>query len=247
MKKNIVKKTISVLLIVIISILYYNKVFALTPMTLFLDYDTSKILEEGEVIINIAIDKLEDTGEGVNAYVFMLNFNPDVFEFKKVEGQNNWNTPAYNEESVNSGRIKFAATRTLFAKEAENIAKIILKVKRNLNFTEDEAIKISDISFAAKINNKIQKIELNDANFFVVNDKIQDDGNNAKINNQENVKLENTGNQSLKSSNNIENKSIKPLPKAGIGLKICFPLISVFLVINAVIIYAKHKKIKKYI
>ena len=102
---SILKNLIIIILLIPI-VLYCSKTFATTNMTVSANFSESTILANSETTINIAIDKLEDIGEGVNAYIITFEFNTDEFEFVKAEGQNNWNSPTYMKQILNQVKAK---------------------------------------------------------------------------------------------------------------------------------------------
>lgn len=209
LKNGIVKyliKNIIVIAVLIPLVFYCNKTFATTTMTLSANFSDTNIKAGEESVINISIDKLESTGEGVNAYIFLLEFNTEEFEFIKVDGQNGWNTPTYNEANVKAGNGKFTATRASFTKETGSIAKITLKAKKDFNQSNMPTIKIGNISFATKIDNKIQKVELKDINISLIGGEQQQSEVPGKIDNagQKNETTQ-TGNDGNGSTINKEN------------------------------------------
>ena len=236
------KKILRIILIVSILLFFVlstYKVFATTTMTLSAKFNDSKISAGTETVINIAIDKLSGTEQGVNAYVFSFSFNTNEFDFVKVEGLNNWNTPAYNENGIKSGKAKFAATRSSFIKEPGNVAKITLKAKKSFDANNSPSVKIDNISFAEKVNNNVQKITLND-----INVTLNSESKNAE--NVDNSKQNNNNNSGEKNNNkNTKEKSsvIDELPDTGLKHKIWIALFGV-LTINIVLVYKKYKNIK---
>lgn len=222
---------ISLIILLIMSFAFcYNEVFAATEIHVSSTLEDSTITSGSEVVINISINKLNGIDGGVNAYIFSLDFGTDDFEFVKIEGQNNWNSPAYNETKLKEGTVKFAATRANFTTQTGTIAKLTLKAKKNLN--NKPKVEIYNISFAGKINNTTQKVVANNVTVSL----------NINQGNENNGNLNNNGQDSggeLNSSNN--DTSNKKLPGAGTRKQI-YVLPFGILTISSYFIYKKLYK-----
>ena len=218
---------ISLIILLIISLAFcYNSVLAVAEMQLSANFENSTITSGSEVVINISISKLDGLNGGTNAFIFSLGFDTDDFEFVKIEGQNNWNSPTYNEAKIKEGTAKFATTRANFTTETGSIAKLILKAKKNFDLNNKPNVEIYDISFAGKSNNTTQKVVAN-------NVTVSLNSNQGNINNGD---LNSNGQGNGSSLNN--NISNKRLPDAGKRTYIYILLFGI-LTISSYFIYKK--------
>ncbi len=228
---------ISLIILFIISLIFcYNSVLATTEIQLSANSQNSTIPSGSEIEINISINKLAGLDKGVNAYVFSLRFDTNDFEFAKIEGQNNWNSPTYNETKAKAGTVKFATTRTNFTTQTGTIAKLTLKAKRKIDLNNKPNIEIYNISFAGKTNNMTQKVIADNITVsFDINQKNDDEGN---LNNRNE---ENGGTILNNKDNDISNKR---LPYAGEKTR-TYILIPGLLALSSYCIY-KYKKYRSY-
>lgn len=161
-------------------LLYTNKIFAEVSVKIGA---VGKIENEKNIItIEVETTDLQEIGEGINAYIVTLNYNINQLEFQSASGENGWNKPSYNKESVANGKIKLVATRSDFSKDKGSILKITLKLKDGISLKNIDTINLSDISLAYKQNGKTDKIEVSDIQVKLDNSEITD--NKEKSNNQ---------------------------------------------------------------
>lgn len=225
---------ISLIILLIMSLAFcYNSVFATAEMQLSANFENSTITSGSEVVINISINKLDGLNGGTNAYVFSIGFDTDDFEFVKIEGQNNWNSPAYNEMNIKEGTAKFAATRSNFTTQTGTIAKLTLKAKKNFDLNSKPNVEIYNISFAGKTNNTTQKVLLNNTTVSFNNNQ-----GNANDDNLNNNKEQGNGSSLNNSNNDISNKR---LPNAGKRTQV-YILATGFFTISSYFIYKKLYK-----
>ena len=114
-----------------------------------------KELNDGRIQFEISLLKIEDIGEGINAYSCELNFNPNQLELVEVESYNSWNTPIFNKDKSKNGNTKIVATSNKFIKNKGTI--FIATFNKKTKDKIDE-ISIKNFEVAAKINGKIIKI-----------------------------------------------------------------------------------------
>lgn len=181
MKNTKAKKLMLIFLVIFFTILLYtNKIFAEVSVKIGA---VGKIENEKNIItIEVETTDLQEIGEGINAYIVTLNYNTNQLEFQSASGENGWNKPSYNKESVANGKIKLVATRSDFSKDKGSILKITLKLKDGISLKNIDTINLSDISLAYKQNGKTDKIEVSDIQVKLDNSKITD--NKEKSNNQ---------------------------------------------------------------
>lgn len=181
MKNTKAKKLMLIFLVIFFTILLYtNKIFAEVSVKIGA---VGKIENEKNIItIEVETTDLQEIGEGINAYIVTLNYNINQLEFQSASGENGWNKPSYNKESVANGKIKLVATRSDFSKDKGSILKITLKLKDGISLKNIDTINLSDISLAYKQNGKTDKIEVSDIQVKLDNSEITD--NKEKSNNQ---------------------------------------------------------------
>ena len=228
------KKVTNILIVAIFFLfflLYHNQVLAKTSITMKADLENKIIKKEDEVTVNLSLQDFQEIGDGINAYILMFEFNTEQLDFVKVQGQNGWNTPVYNQNTLDTGKMKMAATRSTFIKENGEILKVTLKAKQNFTENSMPDIKIKNISFATKINGKILKTELSDE---IELQKIESPKKQLTIDDK---KEENNDEKSK-----TEAKTI--LPKTGssrLQVLICFIVLSTF------VFGFQYKRLNKYL
>ena len=158
MKVTKAKKAILIFVVIIFTILYTNKTFAETTVKV----NSTAKTEENSITISVEIADLQEIGEGINAYIMTLNYNPKQLEFESIVGKNDWNKPSYNKENIADGKIKFVATRSDFSKKNEIIMQMKLKIKDGVSEKNIDKITINDISFAYKQGQETNKVVAND-------------------------------------------------------------------------------------
>lgn len=129
---NKIIKVCMLLIIINVSFLCSNKVLAATLMSVDASIENQTINVGDEVVLHLSTKDTNEIGEGVNAYITIIEFDTAQFEFLKAEGINNWNAPAYNENSISTGKVKMVATRPTFTKERRRVLKNNIKSKARL-------------------------------------------------------------------------------------------------------------------
>lgn len=195
------KKILSILIIFFIFFcyLFISEVNASTEIQIQGELDKKTVKQGEEINLTLSIKDLINIGQGVNAYSLDINYIVNDFDFVKVEGKNNWNTPTYNKKLLEEGKLKLVATNPNFCKENNSFLKVTLKAKKDFN-TNISKINVTNIKFAVKINGTTSKLSVPD---FEV--KVAEEDNKTEVNNQ--YKKENA---------KLTDKATKQLPKAGI-------------------------------
>ena len=139
-------KIIFLLIVLIVAMCLNTLVYATASATAKLSSNKNTLSKDEEIEIFFSLNDFADIGEGINAYTGTLVFDKDIFEFKKVEGLNNWNTPMYNSKNISSGNVKLAATISNFTKTEGNVLKITLKAKEDIK--SDTTISITNLEVA---------------------------------------------------------------------------------------------------
>ena len=139
-------------------------------------------LHGNTVNLTLELSNIQGNGKGINAFIGTLNFDSTKFELVKIEGLNECNNPSYNLDSSKNGTTKIATTKNVFSKEDGDVIKIVLKAKKDIN--DYSEISITDMSVAAKTNEKTEKILL-DNQILKINEKKEE--NNTIIEENKNV------------------------------------------------------------
>lgn len=191
-----------------------------------------------------------------------LEYDKDSLEIIKMEGENTWAKPSYNDDNG-----KFATDRGDYASNDETVFKITFKVKEgskeNLTITLLEAsasngkdeVKLKDIKTNIKVkngatnpdnpdnpkpdtntstNNTVDNNTTNTNNNNSNNNNVNNTSNKTNTNNTNNSNRNNTINQNKSNNANISN-DIKSgvLPKAGANA-ILFGIIGILIIIAGV-------------
>lgn len=113
---------------------------------------------ENQIQVTVSINNLVNIGEGINAYVGILDFNSNELEFVEFKNVNNWNNPSYK---ILDNQIKVVSTSNKFLKEDSTIFQIIFNKKVS---KDSYNIQISKLELAAKVNNETIKVMTNTEN-----------------------------------------------------------------------------------
>lgn len=175
------KKFISTLFVFLFA-LQVNYAFASTTINSNIKIDKAIINTNDTINLTLELSNIQGNGKGINAFIGTLNFDSTKFELVKIEGLNEWNNPSYNLDSSKNGTTKIATTKNVFLKEDGDVIKIVLKAKKDIN--DYSEISITDMSVAAKTNEKTEKILL-DNQILKINE--QKEENNTIIEENKNV------------------------------------------------------------
>lgn len=175
------KKFISTLFVFLFA-LQVNYAFASTTINSNIKIDKAIINTNDTINLTLELSNIQGNGKGINAFIGTLNFDSTKFELVKIEGLNEWNNPSYNLDSSKNGTTKIATTKNVFSKEDGDVIKIVLKAKKDIN--DYSEISITDMSVAAKTNEKTEKILL-DNQILKINE--QKEENNTIIEENKNV------------------------------------------------------------
>lgn len=230
----------TIFILMLFMILGINSSFATTEATVEATVAYKNLDDNNEIFITIDIKEFQDIGDGINAYILTLNFDNNKLEFVKAEGLNGWNSPTYNGNDLENGKIKFVATRSNFFKETGEILKITLKTKSNLTSSDLNQISFEEVSFANRLNGNIQKLQVENIEL-----KLSDlNGNNNQKEPQKSVEPEKQPPETTDDKNKDDDTAKGPLPQAGTTSYIIFFTI---LIVSALVSYRKYKNIIKEI
>lgn len=239
------QRKIFIIIFIIICIICANQVaLAKTGIELMASCSNNNLKAGNNITINFEVKNLQEIGDGINAYVFTMNYDANKFEFVKAEGQNGWNSPTYNKNQISTGKMKLVATRGDFTKEANEILKITLKLKQDVTNSDIKQINFKDISFAAKIDGSTSKVEMDDMSLNSTSQNINTEsksGQNSGSKQQSNGSNKNS--KSSGNSNETTSTAKNPIPKAG---KITYTAIIIAFIIM-IIFYKKYKNIKLFL
>ena len=203
-------KKIKILILIFISIIILQTTSLASSLELEAKTDKTSVELEEEFTISLSIENIEST-TGVNAIQGNIEYDYDIFEFVKVEQLNNW---SFNYNDQNDGKF-VAMVLSKGEKENQDIAKIVFKLKQNIN-NDEQTIRIKNI----KSSDEYEKISIQDKEIKINIAKIQDNKQKEKSENDTEVKQKN---------NNVI-------------YSICFVFIILFLIFICVIIKHKVKK-----
>lgn len=164
------KKFISTLFVFLFA-LQVNYAFASTTINSNIKIDKAIINTNDTINLTLELSNIQGNGKGINAFIGTLNFDSTKFELVKIEGLNEWNNPSYNLDSSKNGTTKIATTKNVFSKEDGDVIKIVLKAKKDIN--DYSEIGITNMSAATKINEKTEKILLNDQIVKINDEKLE--------------------------------------------------------------------------
>ena len=224
------KLKVLMFLTIIMIILIKGCVYAETSITAKLSANKDSINKDEEVELSLGFYDFKDIGIGINAYTATLNFDKNLFELKKIEGLNGWNSPSYNKINALEGSTKLAATINNFTKTEGNILKITLKSKQTI--TSSTEISIKGIEVATKENENTKKIKVGDVS---IKQSIKNENSEQEKGN------ENSKDGVIKNDQSGILTKVAQLPKAGITSSIFTVLI---VIAFSIICYLKVKEYK---
>lgn len=160
------KKIIFIAILTIV-ILYSisNKIYATIGCKTSLEMPREEYKAREEIECYIKISSL-DTSKGIVAIGGKIEYDKNLLSLESIKGEDEWSNPSYNEENG-----KLISFRNGFAKQDENVFKIIFKVKDNakgnikINLKEfevsdgSEEVTIENVSKTIKINGKLNNTE----------------------------------------------------------------------------------------
>lgn len=226
--------------ILILLVTFIMSIFIQLPVQAAESFETDliannvEIKKNEEILVTLNFKNYQEINKGINAYKATLEYDTNVFEEVKTndfQSLNSWEEFLYNPQNH-----QFIAIKKAGSKSAEAIVSLKLKAKENIN-PQETIIKIKDI--VASEGKK--DIYVNDSQVTIQVIKEQDAQKPSDTVNQ--------GNNSQNTQNN-ENKelAIGNLPHTGASPLMSFIFIAIeILVVIAIILYAKIKKIDKKI
>ena len=114
-----------------------------------------KVVEGNKLELSINIYKLNNAGDGINAYSGVLSFDTDKLELVEIQNGTDWNSPVYNKEKAKEGNVKITATSNQFINRETELCKAIFNIKE---MTETYNVNLEKFETAAKIDGKTVKI-----------------------------------------------------------------------------------------
>jgi len=136
------KIAISFITLLMLNLITFSTVYAVTTLDANLNTITNELKKGQEVEVTFKLDNLNDVKKGINAYKATLQYDDEIFEQvvqKDFSCQNNWEGLEYNTVSR-----EFVAFRKVGIKQAQDVVKIKLKVKENVEATKTE-IKLHNV------------------------------------------------------------------------------------------------------
>lgn len=98
-----------------------------------------------EVVVDVVVDSISDAGEGIIGLKATLEYDKNSLTYEKMEGQNGWETPSYNEENGT-----FVMLRNDLVNTPETILKMKFKVKDQ--DTKNATVTLKDITVSGGID-----------------------------------------------------------------------------------------------
>lgn len=208
------KKIIVLGLILFITISMVINVYAVSTFEMSLQSSKNEVTKGDEFEVDVKISNIQ-MDKGIIALGGRIEYDKDSLELIKLEGQNSWATPSYNE---NNG--KFATDRGDYGTGDETIFKIIFKVKeesqKNVVITLVEAsgsngkdeVELKDIKTAITVKDGITKPDNPNTNTSTDNNTTNNNTTNSNtVNNDKNNTTNNNTNKNNVTSNNTTNNT----------------------------------------
>lgn len=242
------KKTLLFSLIVIITICIMGSVYAASSCNIGVQTSKKEVKKNEEFTVNVNISNIQSE-RGIISMAGTLEYDKDSLELVKMEGKNDWETPA-NGSSYNASNGKIVITRNGLSKKDETMFTITFKVKETSK--QNLIVGMKDISVAdgtqpIKIAQSYQNITVTGGTSNPVPDPTPDEPTvNPTPNPDNKPNTNNTTNSTLGGSNKNITKS-QSLPKAGNNAIVLGMIITVFGMV-AIVFFIKmialNKKMK---
>ena len=143
MEKNLIKKVVSVILLMVILVSSHTIYAANDSYQVKLETEKTSFLQEEFITVNVKIENIQiESGEkGLGAYTANLQYDTNLLEIEKIEGANEWETPLLQNGNMVATTINGNCTN-----KSQIIAKITFKIKA---ITETTKTKIAINNFLA--------------------------------------------------------------------------------------------------
>lgn len=201
--KKIVKLNLILLMMMSIIFCTLNIAYAKTSSNVAI-VSASEVQKGEEFTVKFNLSNLK-SNKGINALMGTLKYDKDSLTLVKMEGQNGWATPSYNEENG-----KFVTEISEYVTKDESFLKITFKVKEgsknNINISM-ENVSVANEDEEVKVDSKSKSI--------TVKANIGTSDNNTGSNTNTNTNTDSNTNSNL-STNNSTNS--KPTSNSG-GIK----------------------------
>lgn len=250
-------KKISIIVIVFISILMPNIVFASNYFQIGLTADKIEVRESETVTISLSLENLNvTTGEqGIGSYLAKIEYDTEIFENVVFSGNTNW------EGSMANGNITGVTVDGRVVKQPETIATLSLTVKRGAllgnttvtisNFVGSDAVNdiltnsksIEIIVIKEDNNQKHDDLNINDAS--IENNK-DIESNTSNNNNTNSDTSDNTNNDVNNNNNKVVTDNVASNEKLSQSehKMVLYGLFMVIILLLIVDIYIYCRKIK---
>lgn len=153
------KKVICLSLLLLITIGIISNVYAASTCDISARTSKNTFNKEEEFTVDFVVSNIQSE-KGIIAIGAVLEYDKDSLTLIKMEGQNGWETPSYNESNGN-----MAFTRNMLSKNDETFLRITFKVnkksKANLTITLSD-IKVGDGVAPATVKDVTKQITVND-------------------------------------------------------------------------------------
>lgn len=210
--KKIVKLNLILLMMISIIACTINIAYAKTSSNIAID-SASQVQKGEEFTVKFNLSNLK-SDKGINALMGTLKYDKDSLTLVKIEGQNGWADPSYNEENGS-----FVMDRDEYATTDGTFMKVTFKVKdqskQNVNIfieeillsNEDEEIEVSSRSKSITVKGNAEVPDTN-------TNTSQNNNINSSSNTNSNVTTNNSTNSS---TNGVSKNTIKngTLPNTG--------------------------------
>ena len=143
MKKIIRLNLIVLVALILVSLCGLKSVYAESSCDAILQIEKSEYTKDDEISVYVRIINIK-SDFGILAGNMTLVYDQDSLELLNMYGQNDWDTPIPN-VTYNKANGKIVTTKNGFAKNDENILKIVFKA---INNKDNVKIGLNNISFA---------------------------------------------------------------------------------------------------
>ena len=243
------KKSIKIAMISLAIITVTTMVQATIGVNVKIQPNKTQYEKQEEVVVEVALSNIQSE-RGIITFAGTLQYDRNSLELVKMEGQNGWGSPSYNEANG-----KFVMDRNSLLKESQTILKITWKVKDTTS--KDVSIAIENMSVAdgneeASIAKTMINITVNQGS--VTPGENQDPGNTNTVTNT--VENTVTGNTVITPSNNTIHSNVVAtgnttqggtatgrLPQTGDNDVLVFAILAVAIV--AIGFYIRKKIVEK--
>ena len=246
------KKTVSIIIMILFLILINTMSYASTNVELGLTATSQKLYAEDTVVFTLELNNMQEVKKGINAVKAKLEYDKDIFEeVKEIDFKtlNGWEGLQYNKNTNEFTMYKKAGTTS-----EEDIVEISLKVKKEIK-ADIANFKVTDIMLSEGKEDILQDGEKTNLKINIIEEQEPGDNNPGDNNPGDNNPGDNNpgdnnpGDNNSGNNNSSENDNLMPdkLPQTGQNYMILFAVLTleVLLSVNAVYFGKKFFKSKK--